>query len=422
MIQRKRIFVTMVTAITAATLVATTAPAMAAPTELTINCFNDLNMKDTLIPAYEAAHPNIKIVLKTADFDAHHNGLLTQLVAGNGPDIGCFEVGYSSQFKAYPQFFTDLRKLGASKLEKNYLPWRWDQGVARNGSVIGIPTDVGGLALCYRQDLFKAAGLPSSPADVTAATSTPAKFLDLGKKYVAATGKGFIDSIGNMFDAVQRQSTNGVMYYDKKTDKIVATTNPTIKKAWDFAMAANDAKISAKIGAWSGDWNAGMGNGAFATILCPAWMLSIIQSNSKDTPNAWNIAGMPGGGGNWGGTQLAIPAVAQHPKEAWDFINWALAPAQQLSLFKSKLVLPSTPAVYKDPSFISWRDPNFNNAPIGTIFSTVVTSIKTPVYEGRYQRAIANIFGAALGRVEDGKQTNSAAWAQAVKEIKRLGA
>lgn len=394
-------------------------PAMAAPVELTINCFNDLNMKDTLIPAYEKANPNVKIVLKTADFDAHHTGLLTQLVAGNGPDIACFEVGYSSQFRAYPQFFVDLKTLGASKIQKDYLPWRWDQGVARDGSVIGIPTDVGGLAMCYRQDLLKDAGLPSTPDAVSKAAATPNGFLNLGKKYVAATGKPFIDSIGNLFDAVQRQGKNGVMYYDKKTDKVVATTNPTIKSAWNFAVAANDAKISAKISAWTGDWNAGMANGAFASLLCPAWMLAIIQSNSKDIPGAWNIAGMPGGGGNWGGTQLAIPKVADHRAEAWKFIKWALSPAQQLSLYKEKLVLPTTPVVYKNPAFLNWRDSNFNDAPIGKIFSTVVTSIKTPVYEGKYQRAIANSLGSALSRVETGKQSPAAAWAQAVKEIKK---
>ena len=402
-------------------LISTATPASAAQVELTINCFNDLNMKDTLIPQFEKENPNIKITLKTADFDAHHTGLLTQLVAGNGPDVACFEVGYSSQFRAYPQFFYDLRTFGASKMQKDYLPWRWDQGVAHNGSVIGIPTDVGGLAMCYRQDLFKAAGLPYTPDAVTAAAATPDKFLALGKQYVAATGKPFIDSIGNLFDAVQRQGKDGVMYYDRKTDKVVVSTNPTIKKAWDFAIAANDAKISAKIGAWSGDWNAGMGNGAFATILCPAWMLSIIESNSKDSPQAWNIAGMPGGGGNWGGTQLAIPKFAEHPKEAWQFISWALNPAQQLSLFKQKLVLPSTPAVYSNADFLAWKDPLFNNAPIGKIFSTVVMSIKTPIYEGRYQRAIANALGSALSRVETGKQAPDAAWAQAMKEIKKLG-
>ena len=70
----------------------------------------------------------------------------------------------------------------------------------------------------------------------------------------------------------------------------------------------------------------------------------------------------------------------------------------------------------------AFPDPLFNNAPIGQIFSTVVTSIKKPVYEGRYQRAIANALGAALGRVEEGKQSPSAAWAQAMREVKRLGA
>jgi len=51
----------------------------------------------------------------------------------------------------------------------------------------------------------------------------------------------------------------------------------------------------------------------------------------------------------------------------------------------------------------------------------VVTSIKTPIYEGRYQRAIANSLGAALSRVESGKQTPAAAWTQAMTEVKKLG-
>ena len=38
--------------------------------------------------------------------------------------------------------------------------------MARNGSVIGLGTDVGSLGICYRTDLFKKAGLPTSPAKV----------------------------------------------------------------------------------------------------------------------------------------------------------------------------------------------------------------------------------------------------------------
>ncbi len=33
---------------------------------------------------------------------------------------------------------------------------------------LGLGTDIGPLAICYRTDLFKAAGLPTDPAEVSA--------------------------------------------------------------------------------------------------------------------------------------------------------------------------------------------------------------------------------------------------------------
>ena len=175
----------------AGALVLPTTPASAAPVEITLSCFNDLNMGN-LLKEWETVNPNIKVNLKTADFNAHHDGLLTQLIGGTGPDIACMEVGYTSRFKAYPQLFTDLGKtFKANTLEKNYINWRWEQGVARDGTIIGIPTDVGGLAMCYRQDLLKAAGLPNERGAVSAATSTQEKLTAFAAKYVAATGKPF---------------------------------------------------------------------------------------------------------------------------------------------------------------------------------------------------------------------------------------
>jgi cellobiose transport system substrate-binding protein len=176
-----------------------TTPASAAPVEITLSCFNDLNMGN-LLKEWETVNPNIKVKLKTADFNAHHDGLLTQLIGGSGPDIACVEVGYTSRFKAYPQLFTDLGKtFKANTLEKSFINWRWEQGVARDGTIIGIPTDVGGLAMCYRQDLLKAAGLPNTRAAVSAATSTTEKLTAFAQKYVTATGKPFLISFPKSF-------------------------------------------------------------------------------------------------------------------------------------------------------------------------------------------------------------------------------
>ena len=274
--------------------------------------------------------------------------------------------------------------------------------------------------MCYRQDLLKKAGLPNERGAVSAATSTPAKLTAFAEKYVAATGKPFLDNVGSLFEGVSRQGADGVQFYDKKTDKIVEV--PQVKKAYDLAATFATKKLSAEIELWSSDWNQGMGNGAFAAMLCPSWLLSNIQNNAKDIPGAWDVAQMPGGGANWGGSQLVIPKFASNPKAAWAFISWVLAPAQQLKLFLDKGVLPTTPAVYKDPKFLAAKDVAWNNAPIGKIYSDVVMAIKKPIYEGKYQVSVKDAYNAAVGRMASGKQTPAASWAQLMKEIKKIKA
>ena len=61
-----------------------------------------------------------------------------------------------------PQQFVDLNKYGADKLKDQWLPWKWEQSLAADGKTqIGLGTDIGSLAICYRKDLFKKAGLPT---------------------------------------------------------------------------------------------------------------------------------------------------------------------------------------------------------------------------------------------------------------------
>jgi len=60
--------------------------------------------------------------------------------------------------------------------------------------LLGIPTDVGGMAIAYRTDLFKAAGLPTDRDEVSKLWPTWDAFMEVGKKYVQATGKPFLDN------------------------------------------------------------------------------------------------------------------------------------------------------------------------------------------------------------------------------------
>ena len=259
-------------------------------TVVTIWSFGDV-IRPEFAAAYESLNPDIDLVIKKSDLDPHHNSLTTAMLAKNTPDIAAIEVSYSGYFRSYPKYFTDLKTLGASAMEPNFLDWRWDQGVGDDGRVIGIPTDVGGAAIAYRTDLFKAAGLPTDPAKVSALWPTWDKFIATGKTYKTKTKKSFIDSSGTLFSAVLNQGKE--KYYDR-TGKLVYSTNKQVRTAFDTASKADAAGIGSRISQFTSDWNTGLNKGSFATVIAPAWMLAYIKNLAPSTKGKWNVAALPG--------------------------------------------------------------------------------------------------------------------------------
>ena len=102
------------------------------------------------------------------DFAVHHSNLAKSVATNAGAaDVEAIEVGFIAQFKAQPDRFVNLRQYGAGALKDRWLNWKWAQGLGRKGEVVGLGTDVGSLAICYRRDLFQKAGLPTKRADVS---------------------------------------------------------------------------------------------------------------------------------------------------------------------------------------------------------------------------------------------------------------
>ncbi len=427
-----------------------TAGLMAAPakaeekTEIVIWAFGEVIQRGLKLE-YEKLHPDIKITAVKHEVDGLHNKTTIACQSKTGPaDIIAFEVPYSGYWRTGNRSacFEDLRKmktsdtnvsagiaagLSANDIKKNYLPWRWEQGVAFNDVVMGIPTDVGGLQVAYRTDLFKKAGLPTDRVAVAKLWPTWEKFIEVGKGYVAKltpaekkSGKAFIDEAGSIYGAIMNQGTT--KYYQADgTDagKLVYKTNPQIKKAWNTAVAAHSAGIGARLGQFQNDWYQGMGKGAMATILAPAWMLDFIKKYAPQTKGKWDIADLPGGGGNQGGTELAIPSYSKKKQAAYDFLTWYLAPEQQLKVFKSYGLFPSASVLYDDAALLEYKDEFFNNAPVGKIYAKSVLNLQ-PIFEGEKQRIIDTTFGAGLGRVAAKKESSEKSYAKVISDIDKL--
>jgi cellobiose transport system substrate-binding protein len=382
---------------------------------LTIDVFGDFGYHD-LYTQYEQSHPGITIKEDTEDYAPHHTALAQHLATGAGADdIEAIEVGFISQYTNQPQNFVDLRQYGASALKARYPAWKWDQAVASSGSVIGLGTDVGSLGICYRKDLFQKAGLPTNPAVLSKMWSTWTKFFAVGKKFQAHAPKGvkFIDSGSNLYNAIVGQANPA--YYSVGGD-VIAATNPKVKAAWNQTMVAYGAGLDLGLAAFSNDWNTGFKKGTFATVTCPAWMMGYIQGQAPATKGKWNIALVPGGGGNWGGSFLTVTKQSQHPAEAADLVKFLTSPASELYVFQHTGNLPSEIPVLKSSAVQNFRNPFFSNAPVGKIFATSALALKPQIlgpHQGDIQTAATN----AIQRVEQKKQSPSASWNQFLKDV-----
>ncbi|MFY1661273.1 ABC transporter substrate-binding protein [Micromonospora sp. WMMD1274] len=376
--------------------------------------FANINQKAD-VDVYTKAHPDVRVKLTEVGSTTETAQALTAALAGGKvPDLVLIQADDLPKFMQSPDNFVDLTTLGANDIKGNYLDWVMAQSTTRDGKIIGVPTDVGGLAVAYRTDLFKAAGLPTDRDEVSKLWPTWDEFINVGKQYVQKTGKPFVDNTPTsvFFQAVNQGSQR---YYS--ADRQLDYDNEQVKAAFDVTLKAFDAGISAKQGSFSSGWSAAMKKGDYAVVCSPSWMLSQMKTNAPETNGKWDIATIPGGSGNWGGSFLAIPKRARNAKAAWNYISEMQSPKGQLDHFLMQGSLPTTPSVYTDPQLVGKTDPFFSNAPIGKIYTQSVLGIK-PFYFGPQDGPIGTEFLNTLTSVEQGKVAPANAWNTALTNVK----
>jgi len=385
---------------------------------LRVGLFGDFGYHD-LYQKYEKTHPNIDIKEDVQSYPDHHSNLAKHLAVGSGADdIESIEVGFIANFKSQPSNFVNMNKLGVKKLKNQWLDWKWRQSVAPNGAQIGLGTDVGSLAICYRRDLFKKAGLPTSRTAVSKLWPTWQAYVATGKRFQKHAPKGvsFFDSGSNVYNAMIGQLNPA--YYNAK-GKVVVGSNPKVKAAYALTMKAIQAHESAGLAAFSNEWNTGYKKATFATVTCPAWMMGYIQGQAPKSKGKWDIAAVPGGGGNWGGSFLTVPKQSSHPKEAYDLAKYLTSPASETYIFKQTGNLPSQPKLLKSKAVLGFKNPFFSNAPVGKIFGTSAMKLKPQIlgpHQGDIQTASTN----AIQRVEQKKQSPAKSWKQFLKDVKAV--
>ncbi|HCM48999.1 MAG TPA: ABC transporter substrate-binding protein, partial [Microbacterium sp.] len=386
------------------------------PITLTISTFNDFGYTDALLQQYMDENPNVTIVHNIAATSNDARANYFQKLGKTGlADIEAIEVDWLPEVMQY----ADLLAPVPADLASRWLDWKVEAATDPDGNLIGYGTDIGPEAVCYRTDLLEAAGMPTDPDAVAELlTGDWDTYFTVGQQYVDATGKAWFDSAGATYQGMINQVET--TYEDPATGEIIATTNPEVQDIYNAVLDASSTQ-SAHLQQWGDDWFAGLANGDYATMLCPGWMLGVISGNAPDV-TTWNIANVfPGGGGNWGGSYLTVPANGANVAAAQQLADWLTAPEQQITAFEDAGTFPSQVDALADPILLDSTNEYFNNAPVGSIFTDRANAVDVVPFKGQYYFQINDAMQQALTRVEDGTQNPQQSWDQWVSEVDLIG-
>ncbi|MQM25685.1 extracellular solute-binding protein [Glycomyces albidus] len=378
---------------------------------LTVSLFGTFGYTEAALEAeYEAANPDIDVVFEGdgVNFDAEYRpNLETALETGSGAgDVVGIDEQASPQLFNNPDLWYELSDY--EDREGDYTARTWNLGHTPDGGLVGLATDIGGMAMCYRNDLFAEAGLPTDRNEVAALWSTWDGFKSVAQTFVdSGVDAAFLDSptqLQNLLLGQLAGQGDGKMYVDN--DGNLTLDSAAATESVNTVLELHEMGAIGNFASWSEEWNAGMAEGGFAVMPCPAWMAGgVIQPTSgEENAGKWDMAPAPGVAGNWGGSFLAVPAQSEHPEEAAALASWLTAPEQQIKVFEAVGNFPSSPAAQADPKVAGYTSDYFSGAPVGEIIGASIQSFE-PLEYSYYHPPVKGAVEGVLNGVADGTFT-----------------
>ncbi|WP_316249211.1 extracellular solute-binding protein [Brachybacterium sp. Z12] len=145
-------------------------------------------------------------------------------------------------------------------------------------------------------------------------------------------------------------------------------------------------------------------------------------AGNADGVEGWDIADVfPGGGGNWGGSYLAVPSQGENIEAAKKLAAWLTAPEQQVVAFQAVGAFPSQVDALADEGVTSDVNEFFNDAPVGEIYSERATAIDVQPFMGPNFFVINTVVSDAITRWDVDGMDPAESWEQALTAYDELG-
>ena len=235
-------------------------------------------LEDTLIPRFEAAHPNVTVESVQIPYQEFRRKLLTSIAGGTAPDLIRSDIIWVPEFahmgalvaldELMPDFQTYKEAVFPGPLATNFL----------NGHYYGLPLDTNCRVLTYNFAMFEAAGIDAPPATMNEFLEACKKIKTLGEdKYCFADGGTYAWAVNPWIWSFGGDVTD--------PDLTVATgylDGPDTKAAYEFLKGLVDEGYMHPgiLGGGVDTWG-GFGNDEIAMILEGPWFPTIFGTEKE---------------------------------------------------------------------------------------------------------------------------------------------
>lgn len=308
---------------------------------------------EATVKKFEEANPGVKVEIIMTAPDQYVTKLKAAIAGKNVPDVFYFEPG---DLKAYvhsgvlldlTSYFQDNAKIDLNNIWKFGVDYyRYDGNKVGQGSLYGLPKDVGPFALGYNKTMFEKAGVPLPDKDKP---YTWDEFIKVNQQLTKDTnGDGKIDQFGtglNVNWSLQAFVwSNGADWLDESRTKVTIDDPKFAEALQYFADMQNKYKITPSIEeAQTLDTYQRWMKGELAFFPVGPWDLATYDK----LPFEYDLIPWPAGSTGkpatfTGSLGIGVSAKSKHPKEAAELVYYLTAsPEGQQALADAKVQLPN---------------------------------------------------------------------------------
>lgn len=329
---------------------------------------------------FEAKYPAITVkVENVGQGAAHYTKVRTALKSGSGaPDVVQMEFQYIPSFTVTDSLL-DLAPYGASSLQKDYVPWVWNQ-VSSGGKVYGIPQDSGPMGNLYRDDIMTKAGIAQPPATWDDYAKAAAEVKSKTGSYISNLAP---NDAGQIVALLWQAGVKPFGYDGQKTVNVDVNSAES-KKVLDYWQKLIQADQVAVDPDFNDQWYQGLASGKYAGWITAAWGPVFLQGTAADTSGKWRAAKLPqwaageDKSGNWGGSSDAVLKSTTNPIAAYELAKWINNDKSSTLEFATKQFLfPAANNVLQDPSFLGQKSDFYGGQTVNQTFADISTTVDT---------------------------------------------